>query len=567
MAEVRITINGQQITAQTGQTILQAARLAGIDIPVLCEHPALAAWGACRVCLVEIKYQRVLQPACTFPVSDGLEILTESDKVVSARKFVLELLFSERNHFCMYCQMSGDCELQDLAYRYGMDHWTYNRTYQPMALDASRKYFIMEPNRCVLCRRCVRACADMAANHTLGVKERGSNSMIIADHDVPFGESSCVECGTCLQVCPTGALIDRKAAYGYRDKGDVVSTRTTCMQCSVGCAIDVITKDNRVIRVDGVWDAGPSNGLLCVDGRFKPLYERADRVTGPMIRRNGKLEAAEWDEALQLVAGRLKSAASVGVASSVTTDEALQAFAGLLARAGGKAGRAEAGLPDLGYRKQASLADILEADFIIVAGADPLSQNRVAGYFAKRAIDHGARLAIIGDTGSGLNSYATMSVADDDAAQVIDLAQKAEKAIVLYGPEITPATVECLSPLAYTALFLGLDAASNGKGALAAGLEPVGPEKAELLYLLVGDAKDIHPFQAHLNGAFAVVQASRKSALTEQADVVLPAPIWSEQTGHMTNLEGKQLTLDAATHMPAGVRNDAEVLKTLADML
>jgi len=567
MAEVKITIDGQQIVAQTGQTILQAARAAGIDIPVLCEHPALSAWGACRVCLVEIKYQRTLQPACTYPVSDGLEIWTESEKAVNSRKFVLELLFSERNHFCMYCQMSGDCELQDLAYRYEMDHWTFNRTYESRPIDATGRYFIMEPSRCILCRRCVRACAEIAGNHTLGVKERGAKSMIIADHDLPLGESSCVECGACLQVCPTGALIDRRAAYGYRDSEDVVSTRSTCMQCSVGCAVDVIAKDNRVLRVDGAWEEGPSKGLLCVDGRFKLLYDTRSRVTQPMIRRNGKLEVAEWDQALKLVADKMKSSPAVGVAASNTTTEALQAFADLFEKAGGDAGRLEPALPDLGHRKAATLGDILDADFIIVAGVDPLSQNRVVGYFAKRALDHGARLAIIGDVDSELNSYATISVDEDDVSQVIELARKAEKSVVLYGLGLTPAIAASLEPLAYTALFLGLDPAQNGNGALAAGLEPIEPQKADLLYLLVGEMNDYATVASHLNGAFTVIQASRQSPLLERADVVLPAPIWSEQEGHMTNLEGKLFTLNAALKMPAGVRSEAEVLTTLTKML
>jgi formate dehydrogenase major subunit len=567
MAKVNITINGQQITAEAGLTILQAARTANIDIPVLCEHPSLTAWGACRVCLVEIANQRALQPACTFPISEGLEIWTESEKVVNSRKFVLELLFSERNHFCMYCQMSGDCELQDLAYRYGLDHWTYNRSYEPRQLDATRKYFVMEPNRCVLCRRCLRACADIAASHTLGLKERGANSVIIADHDVPFGESTCVECGTCLQVCPTGALMDRRAAYGYRDKDDVVSTRSVCTQCSVGCAIDVITKDNRVLRVDGAWDAGPSKGLLCVDGRFKPLYETRERVTTPMIRRNGALQAADWDEALALIAGKMQGAPAMGVAASATTNEALQAFADLFQKANGAAGRVEGGLPDLGYRKHATLQDVEAADFIIVAGVDPLSQNRVVGYLAKRAIDRGARLAIIGDAQNGMSSYATLVASDTEANEVIELAQKAEHAVVLYGPALTPEAMESLKPLAYTALFLGLDGTRNGSGALAAGLDPIDPQKAGVLFLLAGDTNRSEAFDAYLNGAFTVVQTSSQSALLEKADVVLPAPVWSEQAGHMTNLEGKQFTLHAAAPMPAGVRSEAEVLKALADML
>ena len=125
MSAVTITINGQKVSARAGQTVLRAAQAAGIEIPTLCHHPALAPIGACRVCLVEVKGQRTLQPACTFPVADRMEIQTESEKVVRARRFVLELLFSERNHFCMVCEMSGGCELQDLGYRYKLDHWMY----------------------------------------------------------------------------------------------------------------------------------------------------------------------------------------------------------------------------------------------------------------------------------------------------------------------------------------------------------------------------------------------------------------------------------------------------------
>ncbi len=244
MSEVQLTINGQKVVAQSGQTILEAAQAAGIDIPTLCYHPSLTAFGACRMCLVEVKGMRGLQTACTCPVAYGMEVQTESDAAVEVRKFVLELLFAERNHYCMFCQMSGDCELQDMAYRYGLDHFTYPRPYDKLPVDASRKYFIMDHNRCILCTRCVRACSEIAANHTLNVRGRGSESMIMADLNVPFGDSSCIECGSCLQVCPTGALIDARSAYGGREK-DVTHTETTCMQCSIGCTLDVVTRYNR----------------------------------------------------------------------------------------------------------------------------------------------------------------------------------------------------------------------------------------------------------------------------------------------------------------------------------
>ena len=305
MSDVQITFNGKKVTAQSGQTILEAAQVAGVDIPVLCYHPDVTAWGACRMCLVKVRGMRGLQAACTSPVADGMEIETEAEDAVEVRKFVLELLFSERNHYCMYCQMSGDCELQDAAYRYGLDHFTYPRPYEKFEVDATRKYFIMDHNRCILCTRCVRACSEIAANHTLNVRERGSDSMIMADLDIPFGDSTCVECGSCLQVCPTGALIDARSAYGGREK-DVTHTQTTCMQCSVGCTLDVVTRYSRLLRVDGVSGSDPNGGLLCVDGRFAQLYDERKRVNQPMVRCNGNLAPAGWDVALGLVADKLK---------------------------------------------------------------------------------------------------------------------------------------------------------------------------------------------------------------------------------------------------------------------
>ncbi|MDY0018428.1 MAG: 2Fe-2S iron-sulfur cluster-binding protein, partial [Anaerolineae bacterium] len=311
MSEVHLTINGKSVVAESGQTVLEAARGAGIEIPVLCHHPALSNWGACRMCLVEIEGARGLQTACTYPIAEGMKVETETEQVVNVRRFVLELLFSERNHYCMYCQMSGDCELQDQAYKHGLDHWTYPRPFEKLSVDASRKYFIMDHNRCILCTRCIRACSEVAANHTLNLRNRGPKTMVVADLDVPFGESSCVECGTCLQVCPTGALIDARSAYGGREK-DVTHTQTTCMQCSVGCTLDAVTRYQRLLRVDGVFGSDPNDGLLCVDGRFKPLYDNRKRVTRPMMRKDGKLVEVSWDEALAAVAAKAKKGSVLG---------------------------------------------------------------------------------------------------------------------------------------------------------------------------------------------------------------------------------------------------------------
>ncbi len=566
MSEVQLTINGQPVTAQSGQTILEAAQAAGVDIPVLCYHPSLSAWGACRMCLVEVKGMRGLQTACTCPIADGMEVQTETEPAVEVRKFVLELLFAERNHYCMFCQMSGDCELQDAAYRYGLDHFTYPRPFQKLAVDASRKYFIMDHNRCILCTRCVRACSEIVANHTLDIRERGANSMIMADLNVPFGESSCVECGTCLQVCPTGALIDARSAYGGREK-DVVHTETTCTQCSVGCTLDVVTRYDRLLRVDGVWGSEPNDGLLCVDGRFKPLYEERKRLTAPMIRRDGKLVETSWDEALGAVAAKLKEGNVQGLATCATSNEALEAFTKLFEKVDGEAGLLEPVAPTLGYGTEAKMADILDADFIVVAGAQPLDYQRVVGYFVYRAGDQGAKVAVISDSKTTMSERADMTVSYAEADQVARAAADAKKIVLIYSVGVKSKVTAAFRQLGDKLYTMALSPGRNAQGAADLGLRPAEPNGANAQFFLLGEQSEDPALLGKLNGAWKVVQAGYRSPLVEQADVVLPTPLWYEATGHVTNLEGAVKPLVEVLAKPETVRDDADVLTTLADML
>ncbi|MCX7682506.1 MAG: molybdopterin-dependent oxidoreductase [Anaerolineae bacterium] len=570
MSEVHLTINGLQVTAQSGQTILEAARAAGIDIPTLCHHPMLSNHGACRMCLVEVKGMRTLQTACTCPVAEGMEVQTETDEINECRKFSLELLFSERNHYCMFCQVSGDCELQALAYRYGLDHWRYPRPYEKMAVDASDPYIIMEPNRCILCTRCIRACAEIVANHTLGLRERGSATMVMADLDVPLGQSSCVECGVCLQVCPTGALIDARSAYGGHAE-EVTHTQTTCMQCSVGCQLDVISRSTRILRIHGVWNTEPGGGLLCVDGRFRPLYETRERIAQPLVRDHGKLVPAGWTEALAIVAKKLKSGRVLGLASGATSNEALVAFAGLMAQVGGKAGQTMPALPTLGFGQPAAVQDILATDYIIVAGANPLVYQKVVGYLIRRAADRGTPVALIDVPRGGLEASAVLSVSGQYAATVTEQAAQAQAPLIIYSVGLKPGVARALKPLAH-ARWLALAPGRNSLGARAAGLAPLEghdltSSRFDVLFFLLGEGSEEGGVMPRLDGAFKIVQTAYRSPLAEEADVVLPAPIWAERSGHVTNLEGKTLPLNPVVPMPDGVRDEAEVLDTLRTMM
>jgi formate dehydrogenase major subunit len=571
MAIVNITINGRQIQARAGQTVLEAAQAAGIDIPTLCHHPALSPYGACRICLVEIERQRTLQPACTFPVTEGMVVHTESDKVVGARKFVLEMLFSERIHYCMFCPMSGsedttDCELQKIAYRYGLTHWQYLPNYQKRwPVDASRKYFVMDHSRCILCRRCIRACEEIVANHTLGVRERGARTMVCADDDVPFGESSCVVCGTCLQVCPTGALMDRRSVYRGHET-DVERTKTTCMACPVGCGIEAVTRDNFLLRVDGDWGAA-NGGLLCVAGRFEAVDSQTERLTAPLVRKNGQVVETSWDEALAVVAKRLRKAQAVaGLASPRTTNESLAAFSHFFREVlkSDEVALLYGEVPPLDLGTPATLEDVPEADCVVVVGGNPLEDQKVLGYLTKRAFDHEARLIVVNDSPTGLDSLAHLCLILDSLSQVEAEVERAERPVILYGAGLSEAVYTTLRALPGKARFLPLVKGTNAVGATRLGLN-THPVKADALYVLAGD--DPLNGTALPGAEFTVVQAAYRSAWTEAADVIFPAQVWTEKDGHIVNVEGRELAVTPSIKAPENVRADWAAFEMLSQVM
>jgi len=574
MAMVKVLINGQEVRASAGSTVLEAAERASIDIPTLCHHPALAPIGACRMCLVEIKGQRVLQPACTFPISEGMDVQTESPRVVEARRFVLELLFSERNHFCMYCEMTGDCELQALGYRYGIDHWAYPTYTKRFPVDATRSHFLMDHNRCILCRRCVRACSEIAANHTLGLLDRGANTMIHADMNVPFGESSCISCGTCLEVCPTGALVDRRSAFMGRDI-DTEHVKSVCSQCSIGCGVEIVTRAGNVLRVEADWDAAVNAGLLCQMGRFDLLCEERERVTTPLLRKNGRAEEVGWDTAIAAVAKRVGRASSneLGVLTSTNaTNEALYLLAELF---GKELTVTNVGLlndvaPSLLGKPTAALEDISGSDLILLAGADPIEDQPVASCLIRRALDKGARLVVVDDGENGLAPFATLNVKMAGIRKAIEVAERAESPVVVYGAGVTQKAAKALSALDPKAAFVALEPGVNTRAAAVYGLaNGFDASSAKVLFVLAGeqdaDGKDVLADVG--KGTFLVVQASYGSPLTERADVVLPMAIWSERAGSFTNTEGRVQKARKAAEPRGDARPDWDILSLLADKL
>ncbi len=216
---VTLKIDDKDIGARETETILSVARENGIDIPTLCFLEGLKGYGACRLCLVEIKGSPKLFPACTTQVAEGMEITTHSERLQRYRKTLVELLFTERNHVCSVCVSNGHCELQAMAQRLGITHVHLPYRYPKLEVDATHRRFVQDDNRCILCTRCVRVCDEIEGAHTWDVMNRGIEARVITDLNQPWGDSeSCTSCGKCVMVCPTGTLTEKGRSAGEQIK-------------------------------------------------------------------------------------------------------------------------------------------------------------------------------------------------------------------------------------------------------------------------------------------------------------------------------------------------------------
>jgi predicted molibdopterin-dependent oxidoreductase YjgC len=322
-----ITINENSLAFEPGETILEVAQRNKIDIPTLCHLKNTIPTNTCKVCLVEIKGKPELVESCVTKASIGMIVLSESPRVVEARKENISRMLASGNHNCAIrdfdtvdwtsfqlgvlkedgkedlCPVWGDCELQDLAYRYQVKTMGMPLNECQYETERVNPFIIRDFSRCILCGRCVKACCEIQVNNAIEFGYAGKELKIITDNDAVLKNSDCVFCGECLQACPVGALIPDKAFRDDRFK-DTHTVRTTCSFCGVGCQMDLFVQDNHIVKIDGAdVDLPPNNASLCVKGRFGfDFVGSKDRLTHPLIKKDGKQVKASWDEALTLVA-------------------------------------------------------------------------------------------------------------------------------------------------------------------------------------------------------------------------------------------------------------------------
>ena len=301
--QLQLTIDGLEVSVSPEITVLEACRLYDIPIPTLCHDQELTSAGACRLCVVEIEGMRTLAPACVTKVAPGMTVRTKTRRVEEARRTILELLAANHPLDCMTCQKMGDCALAQYAYEYGVTGELYKGRRRDLPLDDGNPFILRDPNKCINCGKCIRACTEIQGQNVLDFSFRGFDVRVGPAYNVPYGESDCVFCGTCLAVCPVGALTEK----GMQGKGrpwEIRKVRTICPYCGVGCSLDLNVKDGKVVGVT----SPETSRSLCVKGRFGcGFIHHSDRLKTPLLRKNGQLAESSWLEAITYTAERLKA--------------------------------------------------------------------------------------------------------------------------------------------------------------------------------------------------------------------------------------------------------------------
>ena len=421
---VRVEIDGQPATVPAGTTIMRAARESGIDVPKLCATDSLKPFGSCRMCLVEIEGRKGYPASCTTPVEEGMKIRTQTSDLARLRRNVMELYISDHPLDCLTCAANGDCELQDMAGAVGLREVRYGfdgENHLDAGVDTSNPYFQFDASKCIVCSRCVRACDEVQGTFALTIEGRGFKSKVSAGISEDFIESECVSCGACVQACPTATLMEKSIVdHGQPER----AVKTTCAYCGVGCSFVAEMRGDQVVRMTPDKDGQANHGHSCVKGRFAWGYStHRDRVLSPLIRDSIDEPWREvgWDEAIRYAARRFKEIqeqhgrkAIGGITSSRCTNEEVFVVQKLVRAAMGNNNVdtcARVCHSPTGYGLKQTLGtsagtqpfdSVMDADVIMVIGANPTEAHPVFASQMKRRLREGAKLIVVDPREIGL---------------------------------------------------------------------------------------------------------------------------------------------------------------------
>jgi len=425
MPDVNITVDGKKVTAPAGTLLIEACKSVGIEVPSFCYYPNLSLQGACRMCLVKVEKMPKLQTACTTVISEGLAVTTDSPEIHQARKSMVELLLGNHPLDCPVCDAGGECELQDMTFSYGAAESKYIDTKNHKEEQQWSPVVFFDRPRCILCYRCVRVCGEGMDVWALGVQNRGVSSVIAPNQG---DHLECEECGMCIDICPVGALTS--GAYRYKTRPwEMKHVGTTCTHCADGCktTLGVRRSDTgmEIVRGDNRDKSGVNGDFLCIKGRYAfDFAHHQDRLTQPLIRKNGHLTPATWEEAFELIGKRFKEVCdseggqAIGVVGSTrTTNEEnylLQKFARVVIGTNNidhhrtadfpALASALSGKPDL----TASIREVFNAPAMLLIGNDPTEQHPLLAWQIRNNVRlHRARLYVINSRPIKLRGQAT----------------------------------------------------------------------------------------------------------------------------------------------------------------
>ncbi|MGA7684604.1 MAG: NADH-quinone oxidoreductase subunit NuoG [Terriglobales bacterium] len=522
MADVNLTVDGKKVTAPPGTLLIEACKSAGIEVPSFCYYPNLSLQGACRMCIVKIEKMPKLQTACTTVITEGMIVATDSDEVRQARKGMVELLLGNHPLDCPVCDAGGECELQDMAFSYGAPESKYTEAKNHREEQQWSPVVYFDRPRCILCYRCVRVCGEGMDVWALGVQNRGVSSIIAPNQD---DHLDCEECGMCIDICPVGALTS--GAYRYKTRPwEMTHVATVCTHCGDGCktTLGVRRGDTgmEIVRGDNRDKSGINNDFLCIKGRYAfDFAHNEERLTTPLIRKDGKLTPATWEEAFELIGRRFREirdrdgGRAIGVIGSTrTTNEEnylLSKFARVVLKTNNIDHHRTADFPAMAAAlhgkpgKAASMRDVLNAPAILLIGNDPTNQhpllawqirtnvrlrraklyvinsveiklkNQAAGFGLLAAGSEAKAVAFLAGDDSSLDSLTAGGTSREAWTALREQIRGEKDLVIAFGSELRGADIERLAGFASTlagAKLICLADYANSRGASDMGLYP-----------------------------------------------------------------------------------------------